>query len=461
MRQRSAIIFTTAQPQKKGLLGSKDRRAPLCIDTVKNLLSESEDFKQNWSVGNVTAFAAQKDKPTPDYALTEDAQQCLDDVLLPGQKCHRRSEEYSDFCTNILYPLRASMREYLDEEKLKHGVVIGLRYGSSMWRWFDVYIRVKSPAKMLCYEIDESNVTTWSDVTDPLSGEFRTPVCLKLAIPDLFGGRSVSLYSILQESSNDSPSLMLYLAKEQIQITDGAWHCLFSNEFVLHRSVDYLQVKSTSINAPNTPGKAQGSRKTAQETDVEQFRYDVDDEFGELGNSEDFAEEDSDAELARRLVQSIPSLKGARSKIQDQIDLGNYSVKIDEDRGLAITYARTTQRNRNKKVFAAAQAMLKKHQMRTLSNSFSAIFTSKGFAKYVEDAVRWHQWHSSWVYNTPVTVRLNKDMPTPQDIAILEGVDINRPEDEERGGFISGTEPSEGPGSDSSDEETSEDEVEL
>ena len=136
-------------------------------------------------------------------------------------------------------------------------------------------------------------------------------------------------------------------------------------------------------------------------------------------------------------------------------------MTIDEDRGLAITYARTTQRNRNKKFTQEAQDKLKKRNTRTLSNRFSALFTTRGFAKYVEDAVCWQQWHASWVYNAPVTVRLSKDMPTPLDIALLEGVDVNRPEDEDREGFISGTEPSGGPGTESSEDETSEEEGTL
>ena len=67
----------------------------------------------------MTTFISHKDKPTSDHVLTADAELVLDDVLLPGQKCHRRRNAFSDFCKDILQPIRACISEYAGEEKLK------------------------------------------------------------------------------------------------------------------------------------------------------------------------------------------------------------------------------------------------------------------------------------------------------------------------------------------------------
>ena len=292
-----------------------------------------------------------------------------------------------------------------------------------------------------------------------MSGEFAIPECVRMDIQDLFDCMDISLYSILHATCLDSPDLIAYLEKQHVRVMEGDWHCLFRKEFTLQRSMDYLQVEPTSINLAHNHRKGKGIGNAGGEPDVGRFRYNIDDEFEVLGNVEVICGDDIDGELARRLVESIPPLKNARPKIQDQIDLENYCVTIDEDRGPAITYARTTQRNRNRKVFEEAQDKLERHNMRTFPNSFSALFTSEGFAKYAEGAVFWRQWHASWVYNTPPSVHISRDMPTPSDIALLEGVNINRPEDEDWNGFISGTEPSGDPSSDSSDDATSEEET--
>ena len=54
--------------------------------------------------------------------------------------------------------------------------------------------------------------------------------------------------------------------------------------------------------------KVKGNRKGADEAVAERFEYDIDDEFEELDNTEAIDGEDSDDELARRLVRAIPSL---------------------------------------------------------------------------------------------------------------------------------------------------------
>ena len=181
-------------------------------------------------------------------------------------------------------------------------------------------------------------------------------------------------------------------------------------------------------------------------------------EFAELDNMKAVDGYGSEDELARRLIVGLPSLRDAHHQIEANIDMENYSVTVGSDSGLAITYARTTQRNRNRGIFSEPHAKLRKHNMRTLSNSFSALYTSNGFAKYVEEAIAWQQWHASWIYGGPVSAKLRKDMATPQVIAQLEGVDLTRAEDEDRSGIISWAETS-GNSSDSSTEDgTSEEE---
>ena len=139
--------------------------------------------------------------------------------------------------------------------------------------------------------------------------------------------------------------------------------------------------------------------------------------------------------------------------------MGNYSVTVDEDLGMATTYARTTQRNRNRKIPQNAHDKMQHHKMRTIANSCSALYTSNGFKRYIDDAVAWQQRHASWIYNSPVTVTMNSDMATPYDIARIEGINLDAPEDEDRAGLISGTEPADCIDSDSSDDETSGDEM--
>ena len=96
--------------------------------------------------------------------------------------------------------------------------------------------------------------------------------------------------------------------------------------------------------------------------------------------------------------------------------------------------------------------------MRSSHNSFSTIYTKKGFIDYTRQALQWQQWHSSWVFGFSVTVDLPPDMATPGDIARIEQVDIDDPADADRSGVISGSEPSCISGREESDDDDSADE---
>ena len=81
-------------------------------------------------------------------------------------------------------------------------------------------------------------------------------------------------------------------------------------------------------------------------------------------------------------------LKEVKGDIAGMIDMERYSVTVDEERGIAATYARTTERNRNRDTFRRAQHKLKQRNMRALCNSFSTIYTKKGFR-----AIRGKHWN--------------------------------------------------------------------
>ena len=72
----------------------------------------------------------------------------------------------------------------------------------------------------------------------------------------------------------------------------------------------------------------------------------------------------------------------------------------------------------------------------TLYNRSSALYTSKAFAKYAEEAAAWQLWHSSRIYSRPVSAGLREDMAIPNVIAGVEDVDICRTREENRVGII-------------------------
>ena len=99
-------------------------------------------------------------------------------------------------------------------------------------------------------------------------------------------------------------------------------------------------------------------------------------------------------ELARRLVRSMPSLKEVQSGISDRIDKANYSGTVDSDRGVAINYRSTSQRNAKMQVFCRADEKLRNHSMKKMNNSFSTTYTQRGFPGYAREAVAWKQWRA-------------------------------------------------------------------
>ena len=152
-------------------------------------------------------------------------------------------------------------------------------------------------------------------------------------------------------------------------------------------------------------------------------------------------------------MEASSLLKEVKWDIAGMVDMKRYIVTVDEERGLAATYSRTTERNRNREAFRRAQLKLKQHNMRSSHNSFSTIYTKKGFRDYTRQALEWQQWHSSWVFGFSVSVQLPPDMATPGDIARIEQVDIDDPDDIGRIGIISGSEPSCISGSEQSDDD--------
>ena len=97
-----------------------------------------------------------------------------------------------------------------------------------------------------------------------------------------------------------------------------------------------------------------------------------------------------------------------------------YSVTIGQGLGLAITYARTTQRDRNRNDFLDAMEELSKPNVRMASNSFGILYATKGIYSYVKNAAAWQQRRASWIYGKNPVVSLTNDMDTPDDFALLE-----------------------------------------
>lgn len=129
-----------------------------------------------------------------------------------------------------------------------------------------------------------------------------------------------------------------------------------------------------------------------------------------------------------------PSLNEARGAILSKIDMKLYSATVDKDRGLSITYARNTQRNRNRKSPQHANDKLAKHNKRTINNSYISMCKSREFAQYVHDGITWRRRRASWVYGKDVAVALGIDTATPLDIVPPIGGPVDKPE----GGDISG-----------------------
>ena len=61
--------------------------------------------------------------------------------------------------------------------------------------------------------------------------------------PDVFDGRSLSLYSILRDTGRETPSAVVYLQKEETIVEEWPQYAVYKNEFIPHRSVDLLDAR--------------------------------------------------------------------------------------------------------------------------------------------------------------------------------------------------------------------------
>ena len=272
--------------RKLRLLGSRDRRVHISFDDAKQeLAANGEELPGYWSARRIKQFITRMDMPTSDHLLAGAAEVFPPGVLLPGQKCSRNDQTMADFCRDIPKPLKTCNKEILTDDRLSSGVVIGLRLGSCTWRRFDIYISVKSHAKLICYEIDDANVDAWDDVSGHISGDFTIPRMLKRATPR----------TSRRAGYRDAHALVFYLyrltwtgplfRKETVGVFDGSRRCLFKKEFVLRGCAGYIQA-----NAPAAPKNRQNTRRKGNitvllpERIVGEFGGDFDMEWVELGN---------------------------------------------------------------------------------------------------------------------------------------------------------------------------------
>ena len=310
---------------------------------------------------------------------------------------------------------------------------------------------IKRTEKFLGVEIDAANVEEWTEVSTELSGLISIPKKVKLSTPDVFDGRDISILDMLHKISMGSPSLIVYLEKEEVHCDGSSWICVYKDDFLAHRSIDFLNIRENKRGDINQSDVFNGDTSVFWDEDEAENEAD-----GNISGSE------SGDELARRLVRSLPTLNEVRDDIAKLIDKKNYSVTVDADRGLAITYWRTTQRNTKMQQFHSSAEKLKKHKARRLHNSFSMTFTNSGLSDYVTEAIAWQQWHSSWLYGTTVNVPLKAGMLTPTDVARMEGTEDQERLGADRSAIISGSDAScsSGNAESSGDESTSSDDSE-
>lgn len=429
------------QTSKNGPLGSRDRRVPICIGEVLALLAKTNSqLQEEWKETNIKTFTQAMEKDSPLYRPPMQSGRVFPLVLLPGEKCQRHKGQFRKFMTDDLHPFRASLAGVINDEKMGNGLFIGLRQRGQIWRWFDAYIQVKKPEKLLRYEVSADNII-WRSAEDELCGSFPVPEKVKLELPDVFDGREISLFSLLHSQGRSPPDIFVYIEKLCVSVEEGRWVLNLSNECITHRAIDYFD--------PNRKGTNKGKVPNPVIGDVN-LGFDDDYEYAELDGMEPIIADADDVSIIERIRRDAPYMEEIRAEAAKKIDTKLYSFTVDKDRGLASTYARTTQRNRNRKLFLDAKEKLAKHNMRTLSNSFNMIYTVRGFDDYITQAVAWQQWHAAWIYGARVSVPLRKDMATPEDIALLEGKGPDEPDGADRTGIISGSEPP-GGGDESSD----------
>ena len=92
------------------------------------------------------------------------------------------------------------------------------------------------------------------------------------------------------------------------------------------------------------------------------------------------------------------------------IGLQRYSVTINQDSGVMITYWRTTDKNLSYQKYVEARNRISSAGYKVLRNSHSCVISGVGYDGYLARAAQWQQWHSRWIYDTPVNVDLPLNM---------------------------------------------------
>ena len=108
-------------------------------------------------------------------------------------------------------------------------------------RWFSAFIFVQKPEKFLCYEINPIDIETRA-FNDALIGAVSVPKKIKLSLPDVFGGRCISLYEIPYARTAEIPNAFIYCERGSVIVADRNWHCEYNDSIAIRRYVDYLTV---------------------------------------------------------------------------------------------------------------------------------------------------------------------------------------------------------------------------
>ena len=215
----------------------------------------------------------------------------------------------------------------------------------------------------------------------------------------------------MQTSRPCISDLFVYLAKKYVDIYDGAWRVNFESDCAVRRAAGYFEPKKN----PNfvRPPARKGGPPSGNATSANDLDFDDDNEFDGIAAKLVPNGDGRDDELAQRLDRDLPDLKGAKRELPKKSNMRLYSVTMDQCRGLAITYARAAQRDKNRNTFSEAKKKLSKRNVRTLSNSFSMRYATKGCDSYVKNSVALKQWRISRMYGKGHVVSLTKDMATP------------------------------------------------
>ena len=423
--------------RKKGLLGSRDRGMPISFEKAKQEVSiPNSELTMLWKEDNIKPFIRSLDASTKDFTASAASNVIYPEVRLAGEKCRYRAEERTRFMQTVLQPFRDSSRHFFDGNKTELASTVGIRYSEGASRRFSVFILLKKPWEMLGWEIDLARVQ-WETVSSVLGVSYDIPQKQRISIPNVFDGRELCIMNLLHSTTcGICPETFIYCQSTTCIIDDGHWYAIYTEEHVLRRAIDYVQVKSKASTqterrhrerVPDLLGFEQAAQNPVAQAIgpiVDEFSTDIDnlnDENDEIDRVEMIHGDESEGELARRLVVSHANLRDVRRDMSTKIDNRYYSATVGEDRGIATTYWRTTQRNARMARYFEACEQLKKHNAATLHNSFSRAYTTAGFQDYIQQAVAWQQWHASWLHYSPVTVELGAQMLTPHNIEAING----------------------------------------